>query len=107
MFEELVANDRVRTRAVYLEALGKIPHKKFTFAKLWIYYAQFEVRCKDVSSARKMLGVALGKCPKPKLFKAYIELELSLGEVDRARKLYEKFWNTNRMIVARGLHMRT
>ena len=38
-----------------------------------------------------MLGVALGKCPKPKLFKAYIELELSLGEVDRARKLYEKF----------------
>ena len=73
VFEELVANDRVRTRAVYLEALGKIPHKKFTFAKLWIYYAQFEVRCKDVSSARKMLGVALGKCPKPKLFKAYID----------------------------------
>ena len=44
VFEELVVNDRVRTRAVYLEALGKIPHKKFTFAKLWIYYAQFEVR---------------------------------------------------------------
>ena len=35
--------------------------------------------------------VALGKCPKPKLFKAYIELELSLGEVDRTRKLYEKY----------------
>ena len=77
MFEELNANDRVRTRAVYQSA-RKIPHKKFTFAKLWIYYAQFEVSGKDVSSARKMLGVALGKCPKPKLFKAYIELELSL-----------------------------
>ena len=27
VFEELVANDRVRTRAVYLEALGKFPQK--------------------------------------------------------------------------------
>ena len=91
IFEELIANNVVRTRAVYLEALNKIPHKKFTFAKLWIYYAKFEIRCKDIDTARKMMGVALGKCPKPKLFKAYIELELSLGEVDRTRKLYEKY----------------
>lgn len=36
-------------------------------------------------------GTAIGKCPKNKLFKGYIELELQLREFDRCRKLYEKF----------------
>lgn len=36
-------------------------------------------------------GVAIGKCPKDKLFRAYIDLELQLREFDRCRKLYEKF----------------
>jgi len=35
--------------------------------------------------------MALGKCPRPKIFKAYAELELNLGEVDRCRTIYEKF----------------
>ena len=30
-------------------------------------------------------------CPKDKVFRAYIELELQLGEVDRCRKLYAKY----------------
>jgi crooked neck len=34
--------------------------------------------------------MALGICPRPKLFKAYSELELQLGEVDRCRKIYER-----------------
>lgn len=29
-------------------------------------------------------------CPKAKVFKAYAELELQLGEVDRCRKIYER-----------------
>jgi crooked neck len=36
-------------------------------------------------------GTAIGMCPKAKLFKGYIELELQLREFDRCRKLYEKF----------------
>jgi len=36
-------------------------------------------------------GTAIGKCPKDKLFRGYIELELQLREFDRCRKLYEKF----------------
>ena len=34
--------------------------------------------------------MSLGKCPRPKLFKAYAELELQLGEIERCRKIYEK-----------------
>lgn len=37
------------------------------------------------------MGTSIGKCPKNKLFKGYIELELQLREFDRCRKLYEKF----------------
>lgn len=36
-------------------------------------------------------GMAVGKCPKNKLLKGYIELELQLREFDRCRKLYEKY----------------
>ena len=91
LYEELIARDTDRTRQVYLACLEIIPHEKFTFAKVWLMYAHFEVRQKDMKAARKALGTAIGKCPKPKLFKGYIELELQLREFDRCRKLYEKF----------------
>ena len=39
----------------------------------------------------QVLGEALGRCPKEKLFKGYIQLELQLGEVDRCRTLYSKY----------------
>lgn len=91
LYEELVAKDVDRTRQVYRACLDIIPHRQFTFAKVWIMYAHFEIRQKDVAAARKALGTAIGKCPKPKLFKAYIELELQLREFDRCRKLYEKY----------------
>ncbi|KAK6021284.1 HAT repeat protein [Ostertagia ostertagi] len=54
-------------------------------------FAHFEIRQMDLSAARKILGVSIGKCPKEKLFRAYIDLELQLREFDRCRKLYEKF----------------
>lgn len=91
LYEELVAKDTDRTRQVYLACLEIIPHDKFTFAKVWLMYAHFEVRQKDMKAARKALGTGIGKCPKPKLFKGYIELELQLREFDRCRRLYEKF----------------
>lgn len=78
-------------------------------------YATFEIRQKNLTKARKTLvgiidpvnisacmttnlfaihilkGLAIGKYPKNKLFKGYIGLEIQLREVDRCRKLYEKY----------------
>ena len=44
LFEELVAENYVRTRAVYQEMLNVIPHEAFTFGKCWMMYAKFEIR---------------------------------------------------------------
>jgi len=90
LFEEIDVNDFERTREVYKAALGVVPHKSFTFAKLWLNYAQFEIRRLELQTARKVLGTAIGMCGKEKIFKGYVELELSLKEFDRARKLYER-----------------
>lgn len=91
LFEEVVVGDIDRTRAVYKQAQKIVPHKSFTFAKLWLLYAQFEVRQLNLTAARKALGMALGICPKPKLFQGYIELEMQLREFERCRLLFEKF----------------
>lgn len=90
LFEEIDVGDYDRSRQVYKAALGVVPHKAFTFAKLWLNYAHFEVRRLELQSARKVLGTAVGMCGKEKIFKGYVELELSLKEFDRARKLYER-----------------
>jgi crooked neck len=68
-----------------------IPYKHFTFAKIWLLYAKFEIRNKNLSIARKSLGKSLGMCPKVKLFRGYIDLEIQLREFDRCRILYQKF----------------
>lgn len=34
--------------------------------------------------------MALGRCPRKKLFRFYIELEMQLGEMERCRKIYER-----------------
>ncbi|KAK9478331.1 hypothetical protein V1514DRAFT_331648 [Lipomyces japonicus] len=91
IFEELVTKDFEQVREVYKACLKLIPHKQFTFAKVWYMYACFEVRRNNLIVARKQLGMAIGMCPKPKLFKNYIELEMKLREFDRCRKLYEKY----------------
>ncbi|KAJ3308740.1 Crooked neck-like protein 1 [Boothiomyces sp. JEL0838] len=95
VWEELEAKDMDRTKQVYLNALKIIPHKHFTFAKIWNLYARFLVRQHELTAARKQMGKALGICPKEKIFKDYITLELSLREFDRARTLYQKYleWN--------------
>jgi len=95
LFEELVAHDVDRTREVYRTCLKLIPHQSFTFAKIWIMAAQFEVRQHRLDAARKIFGMSIGLCPKNKLFRSYIEMELSLGNVDRCRTLYEKHLEFN------------
>ncbi|CAF5139587.1 unnamed protein product, partial [Rotaria magnacalcarata] len=78
----LEAEDIERTREVYKACINLIPHKKFTFAKIWLYYAHFEIRQKELGSVRKILGAAIGMCPKDKLFRGYIDLEIQLREFD-------------------------
>ncbi|KAG1725862.1 hypothetical protein EDB19DRAFT_1946632, partial [Suillus lakei] len=78
LFEEIETKDYDRAR-------------QFTFAKLWIMAARFEIRQLDLMAARKTLGTAIGMCPKESLFKGYIQLEMDLREFDRVRTLYEKY----------------
>ncbi|KAM7485584.1 hypothetical protein LguiA_001593 [Lonicera macranthoides] len=91
LYEELDAQDMERTRDVYSECLKLIPHKKFSFAKIWLLAAQFEIRQLNLRGARLILGNAIGKAPKDKIFKKYIAIELQLGNIDRCRKLYNKY----------------
>ncbi|KAF8294830.1 TPR-like protein [Clavulina sp. PMI_390] len=91
LFEEIETQDFNRAREIYNAAIRLVPHKQFTFAKLWIMFARFEVRRLDLKAARKILGTAIGMCPKEGLFKGYIQLELELREFDRVRTLYEKY----------------
>ncbi|ORY92420.1 hypothetical protein BCR35DRAFT_348818 [Leucosporidium creatinivorum] len=91
LFEEMETKDLTRAREIYKASLKLVPHKRFTFAKLWIQFAEFEVRQLDLEAARKVLGTAIGMAPKEKLFKKYIDLELNLREFDRCRMLYQKW----------------
>ena len=95
LWEEMDSKDIARARQIYQECLKLVPHKKFTFAKIWIMKAQFEVRQMQLQAARKTLGQAIGMCPKDKLFKGYIQLEEKMHEFVRCRTLYEKHieWN--------------
>ncbi|KAF3075622.1 Pre-mRNA-splicing factor clf1 [Trichoderma lentiforme] len=90
VWEELEGQDVERARQIYTTCLNLIPHTKFTFAKIWLLAAQFEVRQDDLGAARKLLGRAIGMCPKDKLFDGYVDLERKLFEFVRCRKLYEK-----------------
>ncbi|XP_076661694.1 pre-mRNA splicing factor crn [Halictus rubicundus] len=91
LFEELDTKDMERCRQVYRACLELIPHKHFTFSKIWLLYAYFEIRQKNLPAARKTLGMALGICPRDKLYRGYIDLEIQLREFDRCRILYQKF----------------
>ena len=92
---EMDKRDVDRTRQIYTEVLKLIPHKKFTFAKVWVMKAQFDLRQSQLQAARKTMGQAIGMCPKGKIFKNYIEMELKLFEFVRCRTLYEKMLEFN------------
>jgi crooked neck len=90
IWEEMEGRDIERTRQIYNTCLGLIPHKRFTFAKIWLMAAQFEIRQGELTAARKLLGRAIGMCPKDKIFNGYVDLERRLFEFVRCRTLYEK-----------------
>jgi tetratricopeptide (TPR) repeat protein len=79
LWEELEAGEPDRAREVYRTCLKLIPHQQFTFGKVWVMAAQLEVRERRLDAARKILGMAVGLAPKDKTFKAYIEMEFTMG----------------------------
>lgn len=91
IYEEIKMKDLDRASDVYQTCLDIIPHKKFSFSKIWIYSAKLHIRRRDLVTARKLLGKAIGLCGKEKIFVEYIALELMLGEVDRCRALYNNY----------------
>ncbi|CAH8389536.1 unnamed protein product [Eruca vesicaria subsp. sativa] len=102
LYEEIESEDVERARQVYRECLKLVPHASFSFAKIWLLAAQFEIRQLNLTAARKILGNAIGKAPnKDKIFKKYIEIELQLGEIDRCRRLYERYlvWSPEKCYV--------
>ncbi|XP_076317775.1 pre-mRNA splicing factor crn isoform X2 [Tachypleus tridentatus] len=82
LYEELEVGDMDQTRQVYQACLQLIPHKVFTFAKIWLLAAQFEIRQKNLTAARKLL---------------FAELETILGDIGRARAIYEIAINQPRL----------
>ena len=89
--EILVNIVHLHAQEVYAQALRIVPHKLFSFSSLWIMFAQFEVRCKNLDAARSIFGNAIGRAPKAKIFEAYITLEMQLGNMERCRAIYEKY----------------
>ncbi|OJT03411.1 Pre-mRNA-splicing factor CLF1, partial [Trametes pubescens] len=70
--------DYERARQIYETAIRLVPHRQFTFAKLCITFARFKVRQLQLPAARKILGTAIGMCPKEALFNGYIQLEFDV-----------------------------
>ncbi|QNQ00848.1 YALIA101S02e04214g1_1 [Yarrowia lipolytica] len=92
IWEELENKEVEKAREIYKTCISIIPHKKFTFAKVWLLWAKFEIRHGNLPEARKILGRGLGMSGgKPALYKGYIALEAKLREFDRCRKLYDKY----------------
>lgn len=62
-----------------------------TLARVFIYFSSHQLRNGDLNSARKILGIGLGRSPCAKLFDHYISLESKLGNFDRCRVLFTKY----------------
>lgn len=71
--------------------LKMVPHKQFSFAKVWKLYAEFEVRQLELDRARRIYGRAIAECQKERIFLDYADLEMRLGNIDRCRTIYSKF----------------
>ncbi|RCK62447.1 Pre-mRNA-splicing factor CLF1 [Candida viswanathii] len=101
LWEEFANGEIESARQVWNNCLKAIPHKQFSFAKVWIGYAEFELRnnvSDGLTKSRKILGRAIGQTstvqPKTKLFQYYIDFEKKLGEWERVRQLFQKWLET-------------
>jgi crooked neck len=91
IFEEILATNITQSRKIYYDLIKIIPHRNFTFSRVWILAAFFEVRHGDIETARKIFGMSIGTSPRSSVFSAYIEMEYLLGDYERVRKIYSKY----------------
>ena len=96
VYEEVDGKDMARALQVYETCVQLLQRTvSFTFAKIWILAGQLLIRQntpESLTKARQWLGRAIGQYPtKAKLYRHYISMEWSLGELDRCRTLYNKF----------------
>jgi len=91
LFEEMQTGDVEKARAVYDKLIKVVPHRQFSFAKVWKFYTEFEVRNLCLDRARKIFGRAIAECQKERIFLDYADLEMRLGNIDRCRTIYQKF----------------
>ncbi|KAF9590054.1 hypothetical protein IFM89_030366 [Coptis chinensis] len=91
LFTELVTENMDRTRQVYKKCLELMAHYKFSFAKIWMLAAQFELRQNDLPAASRILGNPVQITAKDKIFRNHIELETKMGNLNRCRSLHNKY----------------
>ncbi|KAG2627457.1 hypothetical protein PVAP13_3KG126430 [Panicum virgatum] len=90
LYEELDAQDIERTREVYKECLRLIPHKKFTFGKIFKKYIEIELYLGNFDRCRTLYEKYIEWSPANcYAWRKYAELEKNLSETDRARSIYE------------------
>ncbi|KAF7456465.1 putative crooked neck family 1 protein isoform 2 [Cryptosporidium felis] len=70
--------------------LSHIDHR-IILSNIFKYFSDYLVRSGDIFSARRILGIGLGRAPCKNLFDQYIDLEFKLGNFDRCRVLFIKY----------------
>merc|ERR1711976_706994 len=94
LFEELKQNNFERVREIYQLCLDQvIPNHLFTFGKIWILYAEFEIRRRNFQKAKLILSRGVEQTYKKNVFKKYVDILISFKEIDNCRKLYEQWLN--------------
>lgn len=94
IFEELYAEQIDRARHVYESILRILNTQSFTFKKLHVLFAYFELRQMNLEKARSIFENIIDKTKKEKLFEEYCEMELRLGNIEGCRKIYAKYVET-------------
>lgn len=90
ILEETQLGDKTAAVATLERCLKVIPHKMFTFGKVWIETAKIHLRIGDLKATRMFLGRAIGVTGASAVYAFYIDLESRLGNFDRCRTLHEK-----------------
>lgn len=90
-FEEIDLKDVLKAEKVYNKIIELTPHKDLNFPYLWIHFAKFLIREKNLKKVRMTLGKSIGMFPSYEVFDFYIDLEFKLGNFERCRILFEKY----------------
>ncbi|SBT01579.1 splicing factor, putative [Plasmodium malariae] len=91
IFEELYAENIERARQVYKNIFKILSKQNFTFKKIYILYANFELRQLEIQNVRSIYNHAIENVKKEKIFEEYCDIELRLGNIKECREIYAKY----------------